>query len=139
MTAKSLFRRVDRYPAGVDHPAQQYYNPHLTADEERTLLRRNYLLLMTGQAALGLIGPDIFGIAVEPRADAVGLHFAVADCTPEVGEDIQDIADDLEVFLGGGPDQRSRILTHIHVGRPDAAWPGRAHALLYIAKQPEAE
>ncbi|WP_370353409.1 hypothetical protein [Catenulispora sp. EB89] len=123
----------------MDHPAQQYYNPHLTAAEERTLLRRNYLLLMTGQAALGLIGPDILGIAVEPRPDAVGLHFAVADRTPEVEEDTQHITDDLEVFLGGGPDQRSRILTQIHVGRPDTAWPGRAHALLYIAKLPEAE
>lgn len=123
----------------MDHPARQYYNPRLTAADERILLRRNYLLLMAGQAALGLIGPDIVGVAVEPRPDAVALHFAVAKRTPEAEEDIQDIADDLAVYLGGGPDQRSRILTQIHVGRPDAGWPGYTHALLYIAKLAAAE
>ena len=54
-------------PLRVDHPARQYFNPHLTAAEERTLLRRNYLLLTAGQAAPGLIGSGIFGIAVEPH------------------------------------------------------------------------
>lgn len=139
MTAHALLRRIARHFVGDDHPADRYYNPALTAAQERALLRRNYLLLQTAQAALGLIGPDILGIAVEPREDTVVLHFAVTERTPEVEEDIQDIADDLEAFLGGGPEQLSEILTQIQIGRPDTAWPGRAHALLYIAKRPNTE
>ncbi|MFJ8212066.1 hypothetical protein [Streptomyces sp. NPDC096033] len=52
-------------------------------------------------------------------------------------EDLDDIIFELEVFLGGGPEQRSEITAEVHVGRTDATWPGRQHALLYVAK-PEA-
>jgi len=138
MMGKSLFDREGRYPARVDHPGRQYYNPHLTAAEERTLLRRNYLLLQTGQAALGLIGPDLLGIAVEPRPNAVVLHFAVAVRTTEVQEAIDDIIGELDAFLAGGPEQHSQIIAQIHIGQPDATWPGRSHALLHLAK-PKAE
>lgn len=138
MTAHTLLRRIARYLVGDDHPADLYSNPRLTAAEERALLRRNYLLLQTGQAALGLIGPDILGIAVEPRRDDVVLHFAVAEHTEQVAQDIQDIADDLVVLLNPGPEMLSAIDTQIHVGRPDGSWPGRTHAVLYLAKGPSA-
>ncbi|MFB8201245.1 SigE family RNA polymerase sigma factor [Kitasatospora purpeofusca] len=59
----------------MHNPGRQYYRPNLTAAEERALLRRNYLVLMTGQVTLGLIAEDI-GIAVEGRPDTVVLHFA---------------------------------------------------------------
>ncbi|WP_329375696.1 hypothetical protein OG625_00155 [Streptomyces sp. NBC_01351] len=121
----------------MDHPARQYYNPHITAAEERVLLRRNYLLNQTGQAALGLVGPHLHGIAVEPRPNAIVLHFAIIERTAEVEEDLDDIIFELSVFLGGGPEQHSEIAAEIHVGRTDATWPGRRHALLYVAK-PEA-
>ncbi|WP_330309757.1 MULTISPECIES: hypothetical protein [unclassified Streptomyces] len=120
----------------MDHPAQQYYNPHLTAVEERTLLRRNYLLLQTGQAALGLIGPGMLGMAVEARSDVVVIHFSIATRTSELEEDIDDIVFELEAFLGGGPEQHSQIASQVHVGQPDGTWPGRSHALLYLAKSP---
>lgn len=77
-------------------------------DEERVLLRRNYLLNQTGQAALGLIGPHLRGIAVEPRPDAIVLHFAITARTAEVEEDLDDIIFELEVFLGGGPEHVRR-------------------------------
>ena len=129
-----LSGRDGRYPARVDHPGRQYHNPHPTAAEERALLRRNYLLLQTGQAALGLIGPDLLGIAVEPRPDAIVLHFAVAVRTTEVQEDIDDIIGKLDAFLAGGPEQLSQITAQIHIGQPDTTWPGHSHALLHIAK-----
>jgi hypothetical protein len=116
------------------HPAQQYYNPDLTEDEERALLRRNYLLLQTSQAALGLISADILALAVEPRPDAVVIHAAVSRDTPEIAEDLTDIAADLEACLSGGPDQNSTITTQVHIGPPDATWPGYTQALLYVAK-----
>jgi hypothetical protein len=116
------------------HPAQQYYDPDLTEDEERVLLRRNYLLLQTGQAALGLISADMLTLAVEPRPDALVIHVAVSRETPELTEDLDDIVADLEAFLAGGPDQNSAITTRVHLGPPDATWPGSTQALLYVAK-----
>jgi hypothetical protein len=116
------------------HPAQQYYNPDLTEDEERTLLRRNYLLLQTGQAALGLISADMLALAVEPRPDAVMSHAAVSRDTSELVEDLNNIVAELEAFLFGGPEQNSTVTTRVHLGPPDATWPGSAQALLYMAK-----
>ncbi|MFF3215511.1 hypothetical protein ACFYYB_33370 [Streptomyces sp. NPDC002886] len=89
------------------------------------------------QAALGLIGPILPGIAVEPRPNAIVLHFAITARTAEVEEDIDDIVFELKAFLGGGPEQHSEITTEVHVGGTVATWPGRQHALLYLAK-PEA-
>ena len=116
------------------HPAQQNYDPDLTKDEERVLLRRNYLLLQTAQAALGLISADMLALAVEPRPDALVIHVAVSRETPELTEDLDDIVADLEAFLAGGPDQNSAITTRVHLGPPDATWPGSTQALLYVAK-----
>ncbi|MEV4613057.1 hypothetical protein AB0K43_10695 [Kitasatospora sp. NPDC049258] len=100
----------------------------------RALMRRNYLLLQTGEAALGLIGPDLLGIAVEPGPDTIVLHFAVTAGTAEVQECLDDITFELQALLVGGPEQSSEIITTIHLGAPDAAWPGHSHALLHLAK-----
>ncbi|MDT0266719.1 hypothetical protein RM844_10480 [Streptomyces sp. DSM 44915] len=120
----------------MDHPARQYYNPRLTAAEERDLLRCNYLLLQAGQAALGLIGPDLLGIAVEPRPGAVVLHFAVAAYSAELAEDLDDLVSELSVCLAGGPERDSEIIAAPHLGPPDPSWPGHRHAPLYLAKSP---
>jgi hypothetical protein len=121
----------------VTHPAQQYYNPDITAEQERALLRRNYLLLQISQAARGLISREILGIAVEPRPEAVVIHAAVSQETPALAEDLSDIVFELEALLGGGPEQRSLITTQIYVGQPDPTWPGFTHAVLYQAKPTE--
>lgn len=136
--AKNLLRRVIRWAAEMPHPAEQYYSPHLSLGEERALLRLHYLLLQTGQAALGLIGPDVLGIAVEPRFDEVILHVAATAHTETLDEDVNDIVDDLIAFLAGGPERLTRISTQIHSGAADLSWPGRSHPLLYLAK-PEPE
>ncbi|MBG6139010.1 hypothetical protein [Longispora fulva] len=112
----------------------EYVNLDLTPDQLRTLQRRNYLLLQVGQAALGLIGREIEGIAVEPRPGSIVLHVAVTRETPEVVEDIDDIVFELEAFLGGGPEQSSHIVTRIHVGSAGEGWDGRKFDLLYLAK-----
>ncbi|MFH9355645.1 hypothetical protein [Kitasatospora sp. NPDC017646] len=91
-------------------------------------------MLQTGQATLGVIGPDTLGIAVEAGSDVIVLHFAIATRTAEIQEDIEDVAFELETFLSGGPEQHSQIVSQVHVGQPDDTWPGRSHALLYLAK-----
>jgi len=133
--AKNPLRRVAHRVAQIPHPIEQYYNPRLTPTQQRALMRTNYLLLQTGQAALGLIGPNMLGIAVEPRTDdLIVLHFAIAAHAAEIEEDIENIVGELEAFLGGGPEGCSGISIEVHTGQPDHAWPGRSHALLYTAK-----
>lgn len=101
----------------------------------RALLRRNYLLLQTSQAARGLIGRQIVGVAVEAGAGEVVLHVAVREQTSEVDEDVEEIAAELDACLQGGPEQSSAIVTRVYVGEPDQSWPGRNHAVLYAAKR----
>ncbi len=126
--------RNSPYSLVVSDAIDRYLAPELTSDQRYELARRNYLLLQLGQAALGSIGPDILGLAVEPRCDAIVIHAALARQTPDVADDLQDIRDDLDAFLNGGPEANLLISTQIHVGPPDADWPGRTHALLYLAK-----
>lgn len=76
----------------------------------------------------------MLALAVEPRPDALVIHVAVSRETPELTEDLDDIVADLEAFLAGGPDQNSAITTRVHLGPPDATWPGSTQALLYVAK-----
>ncbi|MEY9932556.1 hypothetical protein ABH926_007207 [Catenulispora sp. GP43] len=132
--AKNLLRRIIRWAAEMPHPAEQYYSPKLSLSEERALLRRNYLLLMTGHAALGLIGPEIRGIAIETRPDDIILHIAATADTETLREDINVITDDLDAYLVSGPEHLTPISTQIHVGQADTSWSGRAHDLLYLAK-----
>ena len=89
---------------------------------------------MTGQAAVGLIGPEIRGIAIETSPDEVVLHIAATSDTEALREDSKDITDDLDAYLASGPEHLTSISTHIHVGQADNSWPGRAHDLLYLAK-----
>jgi len=99
------------------------------------MLRRNYLLLQAGQAALGLIGRDLLGLATEPRPEEIVIHAAVARETAELSEDLRDMAAELDGFPAGEPESHSAIVARVHVGRPEATeWPGFQHALLYLAK-----
>lgn len=49
-------------------------------------------------------------------------------------EDLADITADLDAYLSHGPEHLTSISVQIHVGMADATWPGKAHALLYLAK-----
>ncbi|MFD6156533.1 hypothetical protein ACFWF7_18345 [Nocardia sp. NPDC060256] len=116
------------------YPGSQYYNPDLTPDERDALLRRNYLLLAVSQAALGLLGREVVGMAVEPRPGEVVIHVAVTRETSALAEDLVEIVGDLEAFLSGGPEQGSVITTQVHLGWPDAVWHTGSYAPFYIAK-----
>jgi hypothetical protein len=128
-------RAASPYRTRMRHPAELYYAPGLPPDEVRALLRRDQLLLRTCQAALGRVGGDVLGLSVEPRPGEVVIHAAVARETPEVAEDLCDIASELELLLMGGPDDRSDITVQVHVGPPcPTDWPGYGHAVIHLAK-----
>src|SRR5438552_3573909 len=77
------------------------------------------------------------------RLSWVGMVFAgpaqrdsTSGCR-NLAEDLDDISFELSAYLGGGPEEQSSIVTQIHVGQADSTWPGRSHALLYVAKRTE--
>lgn len=118
------------------HPFSNYMNPDLGAEELAALVRRNFLVLQAVQAALGLVGPGILGLAVEPLPDEIVIHAAIEKNTPELSEDLNDIIDDLEALLAGGPDSDSRIRLQLHHGHPGQAWHNDSWASFYISKPP---
>ena len=89
---------------------------------------------MAGRAALGLIGPDLVGIAIEPNAGGIVLHIAALRSTAELADDIAEMVSIIEAYLAGGPEQDSTITTNLHIGQPDLSWAGRQHDLLFVAK-----
>jgi hypothetical protein len=91
----------------------------------------NGLVLDALQASLGLVSSSMSAISVQLDAGDVVLHFALLERTPEVDEDIDDMVFELDALREGS----TRILTAIHVGSPDAAWPGRAGRLIYLARR----
>jgi hypothetical protein len=90
----------------------------------------NGLVLDALQASLGLVSPGMKAIAVLLDVDRIVLHFAVSERSPDIDEDIDDIAFELDALREGS----IAIVTEVHVGVPDASWSGRAGRLVYLAK-----
>jgi hypothetical protein len=51
----------------------------------------NYVVVQAVQASLGLIRPDVLGIAVEARADGVTFQVALFRGSTQADEDVEDI------------------------------------------------
>ncbi len=92
-------------PGGSLRPAAPQPATH---SDRRARPTTEELSAASNRSALGLIGPDLLEIAVEPRPDTVILRFAIAARTTEVQEDLDDSIIELEVFLGGDPNNTRR-------------------------------
>jgi hypothetical protein len=57
--------------------------------------------------------------AVEPKTSAVVIHIAGRHQSPQIAEDIDDIASELDDSLAGGPERASTITTELHIGLLD--------------------
>jgi hypothetical protein len=91
----------------------------------------NDVVLATVQAMLGLVSPDVHGVAVEIDGDSVTLHLAVARADGEIREDINDMVGDLEGLLWP---ERVEVTPRVHVGSTNGAWEGRQHRVIFLAK-----
>ena len=89
----------------------------------------NHLVLMTTQAAIGLIGPGWLAIAVGASDQEIIVYAAIEAETDDDRDDLQELVADLGAFLEGGPDAGTPIRLVVHVG-PIAAtlWPAQAAA-----------
>lgn len=101
-----------------------YMNPDFTADQRRHLRRINYLVLMTGQAALGLIGPGWRALAVGVSDQEIVVYAAVEVATDEIDDDLDDLVRDLDAFLSGGPEANKPIRLVVNIGTLSSSWPG---------------
>jgi hypothetical protein len=101
---------------------------------ESQLERENGLVLDAMQASLGLISAKIYAISVARGVEVIVMHFAVAELSVDVEEDVDDILFELDALRGG----TEKIEASVHVGFPDGAWSGRSGRLFYLAPEPRA-
>ena len=70
------------------------------------------------------------------RRDALVVHFALEQLGEAERDDVEDILADLDALLDNEKDLASawKIEPSLHVGMPDAAWPGCPHRRVYESK-----
>jgi len=61
----------------------------------------NYVVGQAVQASLGLIGPDVLGIAVEIQKSGVTFHVALFRHTTQADEDIEDMVFEFDALTAG--------------------------------------
>ncbi|WP_143193891.1 hypothetical protein [Micromonospora sp. CB01531] len=114
--------------ANDEHPE---ITPEADGDLER--IRRNETVLEAVQVSLGLIGPDVLGIAVESRSDGVTFHVALARRTAEADEDIEDMIADYEARTLGYVPSEFTIDAAVTVEDTGPQWRGRRWSVIYLA------
>ncbi len=77
---------------------RRYYNPELSEEEVRQLDRVNFIVLMSGQALLGSITPNLKAVLVETESEeSITLHFVLRQETAfdraEIGEVVDSLTD----------------------------------------------
>jgi len=98
--------------------------------------RENVVVLYLVQAMLGLLSPTVLAVAAEVRRDGLIVHFALEQLGDAERDDVEDILADLDALLENEKDLPTawKIEPSLHVGSPDATWPGRPHRRVYESK-----
>ncbi|MCP4086192.1 MAG: hypothetical protein GY745_14225 [Actinomycetia bacterium] len=90
----------------------------------------NYLVAQVAQALVGEIGHDIVAVAVEWAQPAVRLHIALDRLDHAARENLDEIAAELDVVLGGNVP----IEVEPHEGQTDTSWSGYRHRRVFGRK-----
>jgi hypothetical protein len=88
-------------------------------------------VLTTVQALLGMVPPELKGVALQFSGDDITIHLAVAVVYDSLEEDIDDIVSDMEGLL---LPESPTITTTVHVGSARTGWDGRKYRLVFLAK-----
>ena len=91
----------------------------------------NHVVQMVGQALLGLVSPEMRGVAVEIDGETVTVHFASTQLDGERQEDIDEVVAEVEGYLW--PDTQD-VRSRTFCGSSGPGWAGRQHRLVYLAK-----
>jgi hypothetical protein len=113
------------------------FNPALSATERIALERENFAVLMTSQALLGLIDPNMTAVAIRLSADTLHVRFGVRSQTDAMTETAEDLATDLNAFYAHLADA-PRIECEIVVAAPELDWYRSPWRMIFAAKPPDA-
>lgn len=97
----------------------------------KALQWENYVVLAVVQAMLGYVQSTIRGVAVEFDGTSVVIHFAIAEMTPELQEELDDVVADVEGLLWP---ERPDVVKRVFLGDSGPEWDGRHHRLVILAK-----
>ncbi len=107
-------------------------NPELSPQERAQLDRENVAVLMVGQALLGMISPNILGVAVDASDPLyLTIHFAIRELDDELQQDIDDISGDVYGWYGQDIDE---VFVKIAVGPLSDVWEGNGHRQVFRMK-----
>ncbi|MEU5788307.1 hypothetical protein ABZ754_11325 [Micromonospora purpureochromogenes] len=105
----------------------------LNPDAGPRLIWENHVVLGAVQASLGLIGPNVRGIAVEAQKDRVTFHVALTQRSPQAEDDIEDMIFDFEALSWGEVPGGLTVDTVITVGDTGPEWTGYQWRRIFIA------
>lgn len=101
--------------------------------EQRKLARENSIVLMALQASLGLVGPDVRGMAVEAGEDRVTFHVALTQRSARSDEDLDDLLFEFEALTWGMVRGGFALDTVVTVGDTGPAWSGHPWRRIFLA------
>jgi hypothetical protein len=96
-------------------------NPDLSREERDVLQRENFAVLMTGQALIGNVTPDMTAVSLHLSSDSLHVRFAVVEHGDETNDAVRDVLSELDTFYAHLADA-PRIESEVVVGRSDASW-----------------
>jgi hypothetical protein len=94
----------------------------------------NRVVLQLVEALLGLITPEMRGVAIEFDGDDLVVHVAVSETFDGLVADVEEVVAELE---GGLWPSSPEVSSRVYVGSAanNGGWAGRQHRLVYLAKQ----
>jgi hypothetical protein len=95
----------------------------------------SYVVEQAVRASLGLIGPDVLGLAVEARKDGVTFHVALFRRSKRADDDIEDMVFEFDALTAG--DMKGGIPWNvaITVGSFSPQWDGSQLRPIFVAHE----
>lgn len=92
----------------------------------------NHALLLVLQASQGLMAPKVEAVSVQALPRSIVIHACLREANDAVAGDLNDLTGELEALLIGLIEPMVDIRVSVHVGAPDAGWPGYRYRRLFL-------
>ena len=124
------------HQAVSETPVASSVRDALRSQPRDALERENFAVLMTAQALLGLVDPNMLSVAVWLSGKTLRVRFWVGSQTDAMTETVEDVVADLEAFYSHLADA-PQIEPEVVVGAPDSDWHRSPWRMVFAAKIPE--
>jgi hypothetical protein len=108
-------------------------NADLSPAERDSLDGENFAVLMTGEALLSRVGPDMRAVAIQLSGDTLHVRFWVSTDSDEMTETTDDVVADVEAFYSHVAD-RPRIDPEVVLGVPEPPRYREPWRMVFLAK-----